>query len=86
MTYKSHVENGVIVMDEPVELREGMEVAVDLGEDRDACHQPQSLSFSQRYAAIIGKAEGLPEDAAENHDHYLYGTPKSGSADLRPSL
>jgi hypothetical protein len=23
-----------------------------------------------------GKAEGLPEDLADQHDHYLYGTPK----------
>ena len=34
------------------------------------------LSFRERYAAIIGKAKGLPEDAAENHDHYLYGLPR----------
>jgi hypothetical protein len=25
---------------------------------------------------VAGKAEGLPADLAENHDHYLYGTPK----------
>jgi hypothetical protein len=24
-----------------------------------------------------GTVQGLPEDAAENHDHYLYGTPKT---------
>ena len=24
----------------------------------------------------VGKAQGLPEDAAHNHDHYLYGLPK----------
>lgn len=24
-----------------------------------------------------GKAEGLPADLAENHDHYLHGAPKS---------
>ena len=23
-----------------------------------------------------GKAEGLPSDLAENHDHYLHGAPK----------
>jgi hypothetical protein len=28
------------------------------------------------FAAVIGKAEGLPPDMAEQHDHYLYGTPK----------
>ena len=25
---------------------------------------------------IAGTAEGLPTDFAENHDHYLHGTPK----------
>jgi hypothetical protein len=25
---------------------------------------------------FAGKAEGLPPDLAENHDHYLHGTPK----------
>ena len=25
---------------------------------------------------IAGTAEGLPPDFAENHDHYLHGTPK----------
>jgi hypothetical protein len=24
-----------------------------------------------------GKADGLPPDLAENHDHYLHGAPKS---------
>lgn len=26
-----------------------------------------------------GKAEGLPPDLAENHDHYLHGAPKKTS-------
>jgi len=26
--------------------------------------------------AVAGKASGLPSDLAENHDHYLHGTPK----------
>ena len=26
-----------------------------------------------------GKAEGLPADLAENHDHYLHGAPKKTS-------
>lgn len=36
--------------------------------------QPESLSaFLLR---VAGTAEGLPSDLAENHDSYLYGTPK----------
>ena len=26
---------------------------------------------------LAGKAVNLPPDASEQHDHYLYGTPKS---------
>ena len=76
MTYKGHVQNGVIVIDEPVEMHEGMEVLVDFGPLDSEGHSQPPQSFRQRYAAVIGKAKGLPEDAAENHDHYLYGAPK----------
>ncbi len=30
MTYKGHVENGVIVLDDPAELHDGMQVWIDL--------------------------------------------------------
>jgi hypothetical protein len=32
--------------------------------------------FTERFAAFIGKAKGLPPDMSENLDHYLYGVPK----------
>lgn len=32
--------------------------------------------WSQALLEIAGAAEGLPTDFAENHDHYLHGTPK----------
>ena len=41
---------------------------------RPRCSGKESLSdFVLR---VAGTAEGLPPDLAENHDHYLYGTPK----------
>jgi len=30
----------------------------------------------ERIGHLAGKAKHLPPDAAEQHDHYLYGTPK----------
>lgn len=33
-------------------------------------------SLQQMFERIAGLAEDLPEDAAAQHDHYLYGTPK----------
>lgn len=76
MTYTGHVKNGVIVLDEPVEIPEGTEVRVDFGPRADKDRPRRLKSFKEHYAEVIGKAEGLPEDASENHDHYLYGAPK----------
>lgn len=76
MTYKGHVEKGMIVLDESIPLEEGMKVLVDFAPPETKTLAQKSASFKERYAAVIGKAQGLPEDAAENHDHYLYGVPK----------
>jgi hypothetical protein len=32
--------------------------------------------LSQILLELAGKAKGLPADMAEQHDHYLHGTPK----------
>ena len=70
MTYRGHVENGVVVLDDPVELPEGAVVQVDLAEEE------QIPTLAERLKDIIGIAEGLPSDLAENHDHYAHGKPK----------
>ena len=33
-------------------------------------------TLAERLSSFIGVAKNLPPDLAENHDHYLYGTPK----------
>lgn len=33
-------------------------------------------TFDQRYERFLGAIEGLPEDLADQHDHYRLGTPK----------
>lgn len=71
MTYHGHVRNGVIVLDRPVELPEGAEVTVQpVSEDRSV------PTLNERLKDVIGIAEGLPADMAENHDHYIHGAPK----------
>ena len=37
---------------------------------------PTKESLGDFVLRVAGTAEGLPPDLAENHDHYLYGTPK----------
>jgi hypothetical protein len=76
MTYRGHVKNGAVVLDDPVGLPEGAAVAVEVlgaaAEDAD----DEGPTLAERLAPIIGKAENLPPDASENHDYYLYGAPK----------
>jgi hypothetical protein len=33
-------------------------------------------SWGEVFKGLIGAVEGLPEDLAENHDHYIHGTSK----------
>lgn len=73
MVYKGHIENGVAIIDDQATLRDGTPVLIEiLSEDT----QIGRKSVAERLQSIIGKAEGLPEDAAENLDHYLYGSAK----------
>ena len=75
MTYRGHVEKGVILVDDPVELPEGAVVRFEI--EAESCAPSESgQTFGERFAEVMGKAQGLPEDAAENHDIYLYGVPE----------
>jgi hypothetical protein len=79
MTYKGHFENGKIVLDEPVDIADGTVVRIEIATsvEEPASDDSQEQSLAERYAEFIGIVEGLPEDAAKNVDHYLYGTPKN---------
>ena len=78
MTVEGHIENGQIVLDHETPLPEGRKVRVEVLESEG----PRSSSggelptLYERYKEIIGKAKDLPSDFAENHDHYIHGTPK----------
>jgi hypothetical protein len=37
---------------------------------------PIGNELTRRLIALSGKIDGLPADLAEQHDHYLHGTPK----------
>jgi hypothetical protein len=75
MVFQGHIENGVAVFDEPAALPEGMKVrivpiAAVATSDRDG------TTLAERFKNLIGAVDDLPDDIAENHDHYLYGTAK----------
>jgi hypothetical protein len=69
MTHRGHVKNGVIVLDSPAQLAEGVEVEI-----RTADELPPT--WAEVFKEVIGQVKDLPADASVNHDHYLYGAPK----------
>jgi hypothetical protein len=66
MTYRGHVENGKIVIDDAVTLPEGALVEVDLVDEE------KGPSLYERLKSVFGKAQGLPPDAAQKAGHSLY--------------
>ena len=70
MTLEGRVENGTIVLESPTKLPEGARVRVEVLGGADA------PSLFDRLSHLAGRASHLSPDAAEQHDHYLYGTPK----------
>ena len=71
MTYKGHVRNGAIVLDEPINLPEGTEVRFEIAMVEPVENDHETPTLAERLASVIGKAEGLPADWSENHDAYL---------------
>lgn len=79
MTIEAYVENGQIVLPGPLSLPDGTKVTVSVaGESKSAkLAEPSSRpTINDRLRNVIGQAQALPEDFAENHDHYLHGTAK----------
>jgi len=71
-TYTGQVQNGVIVLDDGTPpLPEGTKVRVETVGMEEAVQD-----LSRRLVSVAGKAKGLPADLAEQHDHYVHGTPK----------
>jgi hypothetical protein len=68
MSIDGHVQNGVVVLDQPVTVPDGTPVRVEvLG--------PIRKTLAERFHDVIGAGVDLPDDLAQNHDHYLHGTP-----------
>lgn len=82
MTYQGVVQNGAVVLHDGATLPEGTLVSVvpvtpALIEKASAGDPPtvwQKLAELGRWAET--QETDLPEDLAENHDHYLHGVPK----------
>lgn len=72
MSFEGTVVNGAIVLDGGQKLPEGARVEI-------VVRPPSTQTASDLGEMLLrhaGKAVGLPEDMAAQHDHYLHGTPK----------
>jgi predicted DNA-binding antitoxin AbrB/MazE fold protein len=71
MTIEAVVRNGVRVPKAPLSLAEGQDVKVQIETETD---EEVPLLWLAARAADTGFT-----DFAEQHDHYIYGTPKRGN-------
>jgi predicted DNA-binding antitoxin AbrB/MazE fold protein len=80
MVIQAVYENGVFRPLDPIELPEHSQVELVIHQPAQAnSHASVSTAPLADLAAIAGahpKNPDLPVDLAEQHDHYLYGTPK----------
>ena len=76
MSFTATVENDCIKLPPGFHLPDGTRVAVEpVTEGADQAELP---TLFEVFEDFIGKAEGLPEDFAAEHNHYIHGTPKRG--------
>lgn len=77
MSYRGHIKNCVVVLDDELTLPDGAEVTVDLCISRQIdAGEEDAPALYKRLEPVIETAKGLPSDLAENHDHYLHGRSK----------
>ncbi len=82
MTVIGTVRNGKIELPAGVSLPDGTEVSVQvLARPIETPANTEAVqpaeSFHQQLMKFAGIVKGMPEDYSINHDHYLYGAPKS---------
>jgi hypothetical protein len=70
MTLHGTLNGSVVVLDQPAPWAEGTRVEVV---NREAEKEP---TLSERLLKHAGTVPDLSADMAEQHDHYIHGTPK----------
>lgn len=77
MNMRGRIVAGRIELDGPINLPDGVEVDVTLEPiDRKSAPASSRNTLAESLAEVIGAIDGLPSDLAEQHDHYIHGTPK----------
>jgi hypothetical protein len=73
MTYRGHIRNGQITLDEPAALPEGAEVGIEI--IHNGQHGENGQSVLADIARLADRAD-LRRDYSQQHDHYVKGTPR----------
>ena len=74
MSFEGTVIDGKVVFDTPSEFPEGTRVEVSL--PSAPSNPPQAAPLGKRLNRLAGLATDLPADFADEHDHYIHGTPR----------
>jgi hypothetical protein len=76
MEYNGQVRGGVVVF-ENEKPPEGASVRVEVVvENATESKGGKGGALWSKLLEVAGTVEGLPPDMAEQHDHYIHGTPK----------
>jgi hypothetical protein len=80
MTYRAKMENGKVVFEGGIKPADGVELRVDVvpaasSEKPSANVRPTVAEVMKEFSGCMRGAD-LPKDGAQNHDHYIYGSPK----------
>jgi hypothetical protein len=70
------VNNGTVVLDQPCPVPDGTKVMVRIAEVTNEKPASVPSAVGKRLLKHAATVSDLPEDLAEQHDHYLHGTPK----------
>jgi hypothetical protein len=76
MSIEGTFTNGVVVFDEPPPLADGTRVEVVVRSSLPPASPSKGEPTMRNLLKLAGKASGLPPDLAEQHDHYIHGTPR----------
>jgi hypothetical protein len=70
------VTNGQVVFDQPCSIAEGTPVTIRVTVPVAAQQETTQPGLGKRLLKHSGTVPGLPEDLAQQHDHYIHGTAK----------
>jgi hypothetical protein len=74
MTITATVLNGAIQLPPGTQLPEGAKLQITLPEPKPAGTHLPTLYDTLR--GLVGAAQELPADMADEHDHYIHGAPR----------